>query len=98
MADLDEATASFNAVTGNDKPDVAKFFLDSSDQNVEVAINMFMESGGAMPGAGQEEEAAVEEEEEEESKPAPNMSVTATGKDDEEQRCVPLTFARLLAL
>jgi ribosomal protein L12E/L44/L45/RPP1/RPP2 len=88
---MDEATQSFNAVTGNDNPEVAKFFLESANQNVEVAINMFMESGGSVPAAGQAaaqpDQDDDDDEEEEGAEQATKVSVTAGAKDDEEQRC-----------
>ena len=84
---MEEAIEQFNAFTGNDKPDVAKFYLESSNNSVETAVNTYMESGGAAPGAAADQPTAMQEDDAEDEQPGPKMTVNAANKDDEEQRC-----------
>ena len=79
-----EAAQSFNAVTGNTDENVAKFYLESAQNDVETAINMFLESGGQVPSSAMDasdgEPAAAQPE-----AAAPKLNVVSE-KDDEEQR------------
>jgi hypothetical protein len=52
---MDENVGLFMSITGCDKTETAQFFLESSDNDVEKAVNMYMESGGNAGGMQIEE-------------------------------------------
>ena len=104
LAMMDEQIASFNAVTGNENAETAKFFLESSQGNVEAAINMFLESGGAVPGAeAQAAEAAEGDNDDDMPEPddaesGPKMTVNNNqDPNSEEQRCADIGRSRMPA-
>jgi hypothetical protein len=82
---MDGAIQSFNAVTGNKEGGVANFYLESAQNDVEAAINMFMESGGAVPDAAGQDEGGEEASEEQHEGRVSKLSVV--DRDEEEQRC-----------
>jgi UBA-like domain len=43
---MEENVGLFMSITGCDQTETAQFFLESSDNDVEKAVNMYMESGG----------------------------------------------------
>jgi hypothetical protein len=95
---MDDAINSFNAVTGNEKLEVAKFYLDMVRGDVEQAIVAFMESGGAEPAADDTEEVDAELPDEDFQKPSDAKITTDSGKKDDEQRYSPSTAAQACIL
>jgi hypothetical protein len=91
---MDDAISSFNAVTGNEKREVAKFYLDMVQGDVEQAIVAFMESGGAEPVANADEAVDDELPDEDFQKPSDVKVTTESGKKDDEQRYSPLAAAQ----
>jgi hypothetical protein len=49
---MDDNLAAFLTVTGCQDEASAKFYLESANNDVEQAINMYMEQGGAAPDTG----------------------------------------------
>jgi hypothetical protein len=54
---MDDLIANFTAITASD-PSIAEQYLRVSDKNLEQAIALFFENGGA-PLAGQEEQSSI---------------------------------------
>lgn len=79
-----ENLATFLAVTGCEDEASAKFFLESANNDVEQAINMYMEQGGAAAVV----EGAAAQDTAEDDPPEPNFSVGMAG-GAEEQRFAP---------
>lgn len=82
---MDDQISVFMGVTGCEDQATAKFYLESCGNDVDQAVNNYMESGGAAPeqlqsGADESDDAAAVV--------APvNVDVAGPGAGDDEQRC-----------
>lgn len=83
---MDEALSTFMAVTGCEDQKTAQFFLDSSGNDIDQAVNSYMESGGAVPNEVQQ----ADDEPEDAEGTGASVSVGLAGPGaagDDEQRC-----------
>jgi UBA-like domain len=89
---MDENVNVFMSITGCNKAETAKFFLESSDNDVEQAVNMYMESGGDAGGMQPAEAGALGDVAAEQ--PAGEDPAAVIKPDDpDEQRRVSATHA-----
>lgn len=82
---MDDAISTFMGVTGCEDQATAKFYLESCGNDVDQAVNNFMESGGAAPdqvqaGADDSDDAVA-------GGASVNVDVAGPGAGDDEQRC-----------
>lgn len=83
---MDDNVATFMGVTGCEDRGTAQFYLESSGNDLDQAVNNYMESGGAAPGEMQS--AADQVEDVAPAGASVNVDVTGPGASGEdEQRC-----------
>jgi hypothetical protein len=83
---MEDAINSFNTVTGNKNDEIAKFYLEMVNGDVQKAIVAYIESGGAEPDATEVEVMDDQQPDTDGHNPSNAKISTVSGKDDEEQR------------